>query len=376
MINKHIAAFAQVVCLTFLFGCDSSDGENVVDERTQPKVVAWLMLSERSSANRRLLTGVVKAAERTRLSFQAQGQVEKISVKVGEHFKKGQVLAVLDTTNYRLQLQQAQAQLNTAIAQRNQARTEVKRREKLVQSKAVSKSQLDAFRLQQASAQQSINAATARVGLAKKQLADTALIAPFDGSVTDQFVEVAQLVGPEVPVFGVEADRVPEVSFSIPENMIAHLSVGDSAAVVFSALPHAKAHGVIAEISSQAQIGAFPATLALNNPSHAIKAGMSAEILLLTTAEKNKREFVIPPSALGAAADDQHFVYRIAKEKSQGKYTLEKVRVEVIDFFDDSLGIVGEHLRAGDRIVRGGLSFLTPQQRVSLMGEGASTINP
>ncbi|PIE45830.1 MAG: hypothetical protein CSA44_01495, partial [Gammaproteobacteria bacterium] len=127
---------------------NTADKDNAdTGKKPPPKVVAWLTLSPKNTTNQRLLTGTVSAAERTQLSFQAQGQVQTINVKVGERFHRGQTLATLDTTNYRLQLQQAKAQLNTAIAQRNQARAEVRRREHLVKSNAVSKSQLEAFRL-------------------------------------------------------------------------------------------------------------------------------------------------------------------------------------------------------------------------------------
>ncbi|MBS9777296.1 MAG: efflux RND transporter periplasmic adaptor subunit [Gammaproteobacteria bacterium] len=373
-IKKQI--FIHLMGLTLLFGCDSSDEESTESQQVSPKIVAWFEISPNNEHSQRVLAGLVSAAERTRLSFQSQGQVQTINVGVGEGFKKGQSLATLDTTNYKLQLQQAQAKLNSAIAQRNQAQIEVKRREKLVKSKAVSKSQLDAFRLQLTSAQQSINAATAQVELAEKQLTDTQLIAPFDGTVTAQMAEVGQLVNPQVPVFGVEANQPPEVTFSIPENMISAVTVGHSASVIFSALPNTKVSGAITEISSQAQIGAFSAKLVLNNPPSQIKAGMSAEILLSTAVTTNTNGLTISPSALGAGANNEHFVYRIKKAQSDNKLVLEKVGVNVIDFSEHDVNIESAKLHKGDKIVRSGLNFLAPQQRVTLMGEGEKTINP
>lgn len=367
-------ALMNMIGLTLLLGCDSSEQGSVSDKTAPPKVVAWVQLSAKDTSNQRLLTGTVSAAERTRLSFQAQGQVQKIHVKVGQRFQTGQALATLDTTNYRLQLQQAKAKLNTAIAQRNQARTEVKRREKLVKSKAVSKSQLDAFRLQLTSAQQSINAATAQVELAEKQFTDTTLVAPFDGTVTAQLAEVAQLVSPSVPIFSVEADQAPEVSFAIPENSRATMSVGQTVKVTFPALPNETLSGTISEISAQAQVGAFPATLTLTQPPATIQAGMTAEIhFTLANAATSAEEFAIPPSALGADENNRHFVYRIMGEGEP--LQLEKVPVTVKNLSGNEI-IIQAPLTAEDKLVRSGMGFLHPDQAVTLMGEGAKRVNP
>ncbi|PIE47914.1 MAG: hypothetical protein CSA42_01155 [Gammaproteobacteria bacterium] len=362
--------------LALLLGCNTDKKDNTKDENAiPPKIVAWLTLSEGDTNNQRLLAGVVTAAERTQLSFQAQGQVQTIHIKVGESFQKGQVLATLDKTNYRLQLQRAKAQLNTAIAQRNQAQTEVRRRQHLVKSKAVSRSQLDAFRLQLTSAQQSINAAKAQVKLAQKQLKDTDLIAPFSGTVTAKLAEIGQLVSPKVPVFLAEAKQTPEVAFSIPENMSRQVTIDQLVTVTLAALPDLALKGRITEISSQAQLGAFPAKLTLNKPPKTIKAGMTAEIHFdFHQINSNQNTgFHIPPSALGADENNKHFVYRIAKKDNQ--LQLVNVPVTVISLSGSDVLIQGD-LSTNDKLVRSGLGFLHPEQAVLLMGEGTKQINP
>lgn len=365
----------QLVFLTVLFGLVACGSNEPVDklETAAPKVVAWLSLSRPEVAVERLLSGQVSAAERTRLSFQAQGQIDRIKVKVGQRFSAGQTLAVLDKTNYRLQLQQATANLNTAVAQRNQAQIEVQRRAELVKTKVIPKAQLDSFRLQLTSAEQAIKAAEAQLQLVKKQLKDTDLIAPFDGSITAKLAEVGQLVSSSVPIFSVETSQLPEVSFSIPETMRADVAIGQAVAVTFVALPAVEVSGTVAEISAQAQLGAFPAKLALDNPPAVIKAGMTAELRLLVNQGDDMAGFRIPPSALAAGENNRHFVYRIVEES--GQWSLQKVAVQVSSLSDSDLIVQGD-LRAGDKLVRSGMGFLHPNQSVLLMGEGAKRINP
>ncbi len=148
--------------------------------------------------------------------------------------------------------------------------------------------------------------------------------------MTAQLAETAQLVSPQVPVFTVEAEQAPEVSFAIPENSRAVMTVGQRVQVTFPALPETTVSGQISEISAQAQIGAFPAKLVLNNPPAAIQAGMTAELHFHFTGAVSNG-FPIPPSAL-ASADD--------------------------------------------KLVRSGMGFLHPDQAVTLMGEGAKRVNP
>lgn len=365
----------QLVFLLIFIGVVSCGSNEAVDEakKPTPKVVAWLSLSQAESSVERLLSGQVSAAERTRLSFQAQGQIDSIKVKVGEQFSAGQTLAVLDKTNYRLLLQQAKANLNTAVAQRNQARIEVQRREKLVKTKVIPAAQLDSYRLQLTAAEQAIRAAEAQLDLVKKQLKDTDLIAPFDGSITAKLAEVGQLVSSSVPIFSAETNQIPEVSFSIPETMRATVSEGQSVTVTFVALPSVTVNGQISEISAQAQLGAFPAKLTLDNPPATIKAGMTAEVRLLVSQSNQVKGFRIPPSALAAGENNHHFVYRIVEQS--GQLSLEKVTVTVSSLSAGDLIVQGD-LHAGDKLVRSGMGFLHPNQSVLLMGEGARRVNP
>lgn len=367
--------YLLIISCSILAACNSAENNKEAKQSNPAKIVAWLSLTEQNNQSTRLLSGQISSAEHTRLSFESQGQIKTITIKVGEHFSAGQTLATLDKTNYLLQLQQAKAKLNTAIAERNQARIEVSRRENLVKSNAVSEGQLEAFKLKLNSARQNINAAAAQVKIAEKQLADTVLIAPFSGVITAQMADVAQLVTPNIPVFMVEAFQSPEVAFSIPENISNNINIGQSVQITLPALPKIELEGTITEISTQAQLGAFPARLILTNPPPAVKAGMTAEIYLqLNNAGSNvKKGFNIPPSALGADENNEHFVYRIAG-KTNDLY-LEKIPVTLTDLSDTEINIQGE-LQPKDKLVRSGIGFLLPEQKVTLMAQGARRVNP
>lgn len=372
----HVVACKQIEQLKETIHPETTASNSEQSTPPEPKTVAWLVLTDASSKGEtRLLSGQVSAAETTNLAFESSGKVQSVAVKLGEHFRQGSTLARLDKTNYQLQLRQAKAAYGTAVANRDQARKEVKRFERLVNAKAASAIQLDNYRLQYKTAQEAINNAQAQIELAEKQLKDTTLIAPFSGVVTAQLGEVGQLASPQVPILTVEADAETEVSLSVPENMIAQVKPQQT---VMVNLPSQKNIGRIAatvsEIATQATYGAFPVKLILMDAPATVKPGMTAEVAL--PLPHTTSGFRIPPSALGAGKNNSHFVYRIISDVDKpDALKLESVPVTVKTLSDNRISIHGQ-LHTGDKIVRSGWSFLTPEQSVSLMGEGAQTVNP
>lgn len=383
--DKHLAPL--IVAAFALTACDSTNQwvdkllgkaektastEMITVESNAPKIVAWMTLGAVKDSDKRRLSGQVSAAEATQLAFESNGQIRSIAVKLGQAFSQGQTLATLSDKDYRLQLQQAKANFTAAVATRDQARTDLRRRERLVKPGAVSKAQVDAYRLQLKSAQENVNTADAQVKLANRQLNKTDLIAPFDGVVTAKLGEIGQLASPSTPIFTVEATQAPEISITVPENLIASVKINQTVTVSFPArqdIPPLE--GTVTAISTQASLGAFPVKIALRHAPNSVKAGMTAEVELpqpVTTGG-----FYIPPSALGAGHNNRHFVYRIVGRSTD--LSLQKVRVSVDNLAGKTIRVRG-NLVAGDKIVRSGLGFLSPQQPVRLMNVGVKTVNP
>lgn len=385
----------------------------------------------------RNLSGTVVAAETTNLSFQSSGQITNMKVKVGDKIQRGQILAELDATNYILQINQATAKLNQAIQQRDKAKIDVTRREELISIGAVSGAELDSVRLALSSAEESVKVAEASAKLIKKQIIDSKLIAPFTGVVIAKLSEVGQLASPSAPVYQVATDYRQDVSLNVPENLLGAISRGQVVDVSFPALPgKPKLKGQVSEISTQAQAGAFPIKIQLQNSGGLIKAGMTAEVSLplalpqlgnpkanaqfaqqqanaLPTADGSPNTdidgtvqvtnpslqnsalqnaapvnvFAVPPSAVAAGDEQRHYVMRIVadgshlgsgngKKSSNGQnLVLEQVTVMLAELSGDKAIITG-NLQAGDKIVRSGVALLNEGQQVELMGTGAKRINP
>ncbi len=98
----------SIIPVLLLIACDQA----VETPEEQPvRAVKTLVISEASKANSRQISGVVKTADESELSFRVGGRVTSVKVKRGSSVTKGQVLATLQTTEYKLALKEAKANL-------------------------------------------------------------------------------------------------------------------------------------------------------------------------------------------------------------------------------------------------------------------------
>ncbi|PSU35132.1 efflux RND transporter periplasmic adaptor subunit [Photobacterium lutimaris] len=168
--------------ITLLAGCDKA----ALEPRTivVPVSVAEVFMAQ--SAPQLTFPAVAAAADKSSLSFRVQGEVSFIGVRPGDMVKKGQLLARLDPTDYKLEVDDAQAKFNVSDSQ-------YRRSAKLVKQGFLPQSQFDELRAQR-------RIAKARLDYAKLNLSFTELKAPFSGVISrvpvEQFenVQVGQLV--------------------------------------------------------------------------------------------------------------------------------------------------------------------------------------
>ncbi|MBU1396969.1 MAG: efflux RND transporter periplasmic adaptor subunit [Gammaproteobacteria bacterium] len=128
--------------------------------------------------------GSLWAADKVELTTRVSGVVEEVLVKPGQRVKKGAVLLRLDRTVLQARLDEATAELARADADEADARRELARAEELFNRTVSSASELEAATLRHARAKAALSGADARRVIAKKNLSDAELKAPFNGVVS------------------------------------------------------------------------------------------------------------------------------------------------------------------------------------------------
>ena len=186
------------------------------------------------------IVGKLVAKQSGEATARIAGTVAAVRVEVGDRVARGQALAALDAAPLELQLAlararhaEAGARLQTARAQLALAGQELARLSGLTDSAAVSKAAFDDARQRHRIASARVEEAAAAVGsgaaevdLAKLDLSDADIVAPFDGVVTARLTEVGSYLQRGEAVARLVSDRRLEVEADIPAARLGGLAAG------------------------------------------------------------------------------------------------------------------------------------------------------
>jgi multidrug resistance efflux pump len=125
-----------------------------------------------------------------------------------------------------------------------------------------------------------IDQAKAEAAQLEAQLAQTRIVAPFDGVVAKVLIDAHQFVGPGIPIVQVaDLNGLRVETSDLSENDVARIKVGDMAQIRFDALPDVKVAGQVARIDPIAREGAgvnYTAVIQLDQIPDDLRWGMTA----------------------------------------------------------------------------------------------------
>lgn len=174
------------------------------------------------------------------------GPVEHIAVEVGDHIKKGQMIAVLDAETLMAELQMTNSELDEARAEllmwraeTDVAMTELKRQEGLRTSVAFSQAKFEDAQKRVAVADARVERARARVAIKRSVLQRkqidveyTTVRAPYAGVIIRRYTEAGAYVNRGDPIVRVVGDRALEVEANVPYARLVGLPIGRTVDII------------------------------------------------------------------------------------------------------------------------------------------------
>ena len=142
----------------------------------------YFLITNKSNPNELTLYGNIEIRQ-VDLSFQVSGQIETMLKEEGDCVEKGDLLAILDTKDYKSNLEKASAEVLRALALKNDADSKYTRQAPLADDNTVSKQDYDTLLNTKDKANADYEAAVAQETYAKNQLEYTKIYAPDDGIV-------------------------------------------------------------------------------------------------------------------------------------------------------------------------------------------------
>ena len=263
IVRRALLVLPGLVAMTALSGCRAEVSTEASAGSAAPAPVAVTQVESRAVDRYLRVTGSLAADEQAEVSAETIGRVVEIPIERGTRVQQGTLLARISATETSAQLQEAEAnaaQIESRLgltpgqpfeakqvpdvmnskASLDLAEAEFNRIRSLLDQKVVSQSEFDQRRTQVEAARQqyqvalnsaqqsyrSLEAAHARITLARKAVADTSVRAPFAGLVAERVVSVGDYVTRGTRVATVVRVDPLRLELTVPEQSVSLVKVG------------------------------------------------------------------------------------------------------------------------------------------------------
>lgn len=306
----RIKILACVSLLAVAAGCGRQN-----QNAQPPRPVKVVRVSKDTANHVTAYAAEVRPRHETVLSFRVPGKVIARPVEVGEQVRKGQVLAELDSADFRLAVAAMQAQLKAAEAEQRFAGDELDRYRDLLAQQVVSQPDLERRQTAETAAKARGDVLKAQLAQAANQLEYARLTADRDGVVTSAEADSGQVVGAGQAIVKLAQADDKDVWFDLPEHRIGGIRVGQEIDVALWADRQAKIQARIREISAAADPSTrtFRVKAALPAEQNNVRLGMTATVWLAAPAQER---IAVPLAAVftSQAEPKQPKVWRVDEQ--------------------------------------------------------------
>jgi len=217
-----------------------------------------------SSAGQASASAIVVPVNKVELSFPLSGAVKTVEVETGDSVKAGDTLVTLDTTILEAKVREAES---AVITEQTQVAY-------LIRSGEESE-RLDA-------AKADVDRAQAAVDIAKAQLAQATLTAPFDGTIASVDISPAEFANPgQIAIVMGDLSHFQIETTDLSEKDVPGIKIGQAATVFIEAL-NQDFNGKVIDIARVSEtVGGdvvFKVTIEFDDQPEGLRWGMSAEV--------------------------------------------------------------------------------------------------
>jgi RND family efflux transporter MFP subunit len=286
---RYALGLSMLIGAAVLSACGGDTPATALPESTTPtRQVRVVPAKEIEAARMVTAAGTLAAEEQIILGTKVIGRLGAINVDLGSRVRKGQAIAQIDQSDYRLRVQQAEAALQQArvrlclpatgnsdqvdieqtatvrqaAAVLREARLTHDRMVELWERKFIARAELDAAVSQLAVAESRYQDAIEEVRnrqallvqrrseleIARQQLADTVITSPFDGAVSERQASVGQYLPAGAPVVTLVRTDPLRLRLAVPEREAGLVRIGQPVELTVEGDPN-KYHGQVARLS-------------------------------------------------------------------------------------------------------------------------------
>ncbi len=354
---RGLAGLLGAILLT---GCGKSDNQAPAAAAPPPAVtVVTTQLSDITPTFG--FNGRVVAEDTVELRARVAGFLQQRLFKEGADVEAGELLFVIEKDTYQAVVEQRQAELASAEANRANTEVALRRGEELVKNKNIPQAEVDQRRAADQMAAASILEAQAALKQAQINLGYTDITAPLAGRISRASVSVGNLVGPDSGVLATIVSQDPiYVTFPVSQRQLLEYRREQGGRgqppVVRIGLPDGtlyKPPGSLNFLDVQVDPGTDTVTVraALPNPDRVLVDGQFVSVTV--EAGTSERRLTVPQAALQI---DQAGPYVLIVD-GDDKVAARRLKLGAAE---GTQAVVEEGLKEGDRVIVEGIQKVRP----------------
>ncbi|MGN1210999.1 MAG: efflux RND transporter periplasmic adaptor subunit [Candidatus Cryptobacteroides sp.] len=337
-----MAAFAAVSCRT-----ESNSGEeSVILVKTETaKSFSASTAGEYPFISKPFRTSV--------LSFKVGGTIDRLEIYPGNHYRRGDIIAEIQTRDFRIRKERAQAVYDQMKAEFE--RVAVLFEKGNVPASAYEKAKADCITSKMAY-EEACNA-----------LEDTRLVAPFDGYASEVFIDNYQDIKPSEPVVSLIDISKLKIEIYVTQEVAMSAGAFGSVDIVFDALGGEtfKAKVVETSMGTGRNNLSYTMTALLPNPDGRLLSGMSGKAMLNPEGTSCVRSgVVVPSSALCHRPQTGDFVWVV----DRNTLSVSMRKVSGSELLPGGDVLIRDGLAEGETVATTGLRFLCEGMNVRING--------
>ena len=269
-------------------------------------------------------TGTIEAITTVEVGTQVSGILEHLYVDFNDNVKRGQLLARLDETPLKTQLEQSQAQVDQAQAQLTYNESTYLRLKPLYEKDLIAQSDYDQAVFNYENSKASLNNAKSALDRALVNLAYATITSPIDGVVLNRAVEEGQTVAASFntpTLFTIVNDLTQmEVHASVDEADIGKVQLGQRVEFTVDAYSDLKFEGSVSQVRLQPvttnNVVTYVVILNAPNPDKKLMPGMTASATIYV--EEKTNTLILSGKAVRFTPDTEYMMKMFAQMQKSG----------------------------------------------------------
>jgi len=276
--------------------------------------------------------GKVKLADEVYVVSQTPGELEKVSVKIGQKVAKGDIIAKVNDFFARQEYEMAQKAYE-------QFQKDYKRYMELSKLDAITQQQVEQLGLQ-------LQGAETRMNSLKKRLGDYWVKAPLDGVINQIFVSRGNVVGLGTPICQLIGGSYVTIEAQLNPDVVKNLHVG-AAARISSDFGHGRSYkATLTEVGKKpGKFGGVAAVFMLDEDEP--QSPESGTIVNIQVQIPEQSKYLLPRKAL-THKDGEIGIFLIQKDSRVKFHPL-----QYVNFDDERINVLDSTMYNQDVVVEG-----------------------